>query len=106
SVESCWRPHRREPGRSPTSVACESCWALTGARSVNHQTALGAGGGWLMDERRRWKRLGWEGPLLLVGALAAGLAVAAGSCDGSDSRSGAVGKIPTGTGSLPCVSGG
>jgi mono/diheme cytochrome c family protein len=59
-----------------------------------------------MGEPRRWKRLGWEGPLLLVGALATGLAVAAGSCDGNDSKSGAVGKVPTGTGSIPCIGGG
>jgi hypothetical protein len=59
-----------------------------------------------MEEHRKWTRLGWEGPLLLIGALAAGLFVAAGSCDGNDNKSGAVGKIPTGTGNLPCVSGG
>jgi hypothetical protein len=29
-----------------------------------------------MEERRKWTSLGWEGPLLLVGALAAGLFVA------------------------------
>ena len=49
-----------------------------------------------MEQRRKWSGLGWEGPLLLVGALAAGLFVAAGSCDGNDNnnKSGAVGEIP------------
>lgn len=50
--------------------------------------------------QRKWKTLGWEGPLLLVGALAAGAFVAANSCDGNQTGGLGTGKIggTTGTG--------
>ena len=36
-----------------------------------------------MKQPRKWKSLGWEGSLLLVGVLAGGAFIAANSCDGS-----------------------
>ena len=46
-----------------------------------------------MEQRKKWTSFGWEGSLVLVGALAAGVFVAAGSCEGG-SKTGA----PSGTG--------
>lgn len=35
-----------------------------------------------MKQPRKWKHLGWEGPLLLLGVLAGGAFIAASSCEG------------------------
>jgi hypothetical protein len=53
-----------------------------------------------MEHRKKWKSLGWEGSLLLVGALAGGAFIAANSCDGQQSGGLGTGKIAgtTGTG--------
>ena len=53
-----------------------------------------------MMQPRKWKSLGWEGSLLLVGVLAGGAFIAANSCDGSQTGGpgpGGLGKV-TGTG--------
>ena len=55
-----------------------------------------------MEQRAKWKSFGWEGSLVLVGALAAGVFVAAGSCEGG-SKSGAL--IPSGTGGSTGING-
>jgi hypothetical protein len=36
-----------------------------------------------VERNKKWKKFGWEGTLLLLGALAAGAAAAVGSCDSS-----------------------
>jgi len=36
-----------------------------------------------MTQPRKWKSLGWEGSLMLVGVLAGGAFIAANSCDGT-----------------------
>ncbi len=43
-----------------------------------------------MPESKRWKSLGWEGPLVLVGALAVGVFAAVGSCDSSNKTGGGI----------------
>jgi hypothetical protein len=53
-----------------------------------------------MTMQRKWKSLGWEGSLLMVGVLAAGAFIAANSCDGSQTTGtgpGGLGKV-AGTG--------
>ena len=54
----------------------------------------------MMQQPRKWKSLGWEGSLLLVGVLAGGAFIAVNSCDGSQTGGpgpGGLGKV-TGTG--------
>ncbi|HEY7370967.1 MAG TPA: hypothetical protein VIF57_02230 [Polyangia bacterium] len=38
------------------------------------------------SQSKKWKSLGWEGPLVLVGALAVGVFAAVGSCDSSSNN--------------------
>jgi hypothetical protein len=49
-----------------------------------------------VEQIRRWKSLGWEGSLLLVGALAAGAFVTANSCDSGKTGGLGQGSIPGG----------
>jgi hypothetical protein len=44
----------------------------------------------MVEQRKKWKSFGWEGSLLLVGAIAAGVAAGAASCDDSN-KMGAIG---------------
>jgi hypothetical protein len=54
-----------------------------------------------MKESRKWKSLGWEGSLLLVGSVVAGAVAAVGSCDSTKTDAiGAAGKAGS-SGSLP-----
>ena len=55
-----------------------------------------------MENRRKWKSFGWEGSLLLVGALAAGVFAATASCEDS-SKMGALG--PSGAGGIGQIGG-
>ena len=45
-------------------------------------------------QKKKWKSFGWEGSLLLVGALAAGIAIATNSCDSG--KTGGIGSGITG----------
>ena len=60
-----------------------------------------------MEQRQKWKRLGWEGSVVLLGALAVGASAGAASCDDSKTSglgAGGAGHIggggSTGTGSF------
>jgi len=48
------------------------------------------------EQRKKWKSLGWEGSLVLVGVLAAGAFVAANSCDGGQTGGTGTGKVTGG----------
>jgi len=50
-----------------------------------------------VEQRRRWKSFGWEGSLLLVGALAVGVFTTVGSCDSNNNKTGGA-LVPSGTG--------
>src|SRR5262245_54202343 len=77
-------------GRHPTprGVSQADTWLARTDAIANLHVRLGREDG--VEQRKGWRKLGWKGSLLVVGALAGGAFAAVGSCS-DESKSGALG---------------